>query len=302
MKKSKVFLSLIIATAAVTAAVNIFNDTNTIVTVSTVSSQSYAPYLVLSGNLESSNYVMHSQNSAVVSKVYVKKGDDIKKGEPICSIDKEATAALVNISGQESSFQTEILAQQTGKISEVNVKSGSVLSEGDEILSYNGKGGMQITVLVSESKIGKISIGQRAEITGNGFENNCYDAYVCSIGETAKKISLGGNKIVVVDVVLKINNPDDTLKEGFTAKVKLFTDTERDVCVVPYTAVLQDDNGEYVYIYNKGKAVRANIRTGQELLEGYEVLEGICEGNIVITSPLNIKKDKSNVSIISEET
>ena len=154
---------------------------------------------------------------------------------------------------------------------------------------------MLVTALVSESKISSVKEGQKAEITGDGFGNKSYTAYVSSIGKTAKKVAVGNGKIVVVDVVLEIENPDDALKSGFTAKVKLFTEAAQNLLVVPYTAVLQDDDGEYVYVYNNGRAVRKNIKTGRELENGYEILSGIDANSIVITSPLDVSKNAAAV-------
>ncbi len=175
--------------------------------------------------------------------------------------------------------------------------SGSI-SETDYVEASTGMvktDAMLVTALVSESKISSVKEGQRAEITGDGFENKSYTAYVSSIGKTAKKVTVGNSKIVVVDVVLEIENPDDALKSGFTAKVKLFTEDAQNVIVVPYSAVLQDDGGEYVYIYYDGIATRRDIKTGRELENGYEVISGIDADSIVITSPLDISGNSAAV-------
>lgn len=183
------------------------------------------------------------------------------------------------------------------------ILSGSI-SETDYVEASTGavvNDAMLVTVLVSESKISAVKEGQKAEITGDGFENKSYTAYVSSIGKTAKKVAVGSGKIVVVDVVLEIENPDDDLKSGFTAKVKLFTDNARNVTVLPYSAVMQDEVGEYVYLYSNGKAIRAKVKTGGELADGYEVLSGVDAGDFVITSPLDIGDGSVSVFVEKQE-
>lgn len=154
---------------------------------------------------------------------------------------------------------------------------------------------MLVTALVSESKISQVREGQRAEVTGEGFGNKSYTAYVASVGKNAKKVAVGSSKIVVVDVVLEIESPDDALKSGFTAKVKLFTEDAQNVIVVPYSAVLQDESGEYVYVYYDGRALKRNVKTGRELENGYEIVSGIDTSSIVITSPLEVSGDSAAV-------
>ena len=200
-----------------------------------------------------------------------------------------AVTAAVNIF-RDNEVGVSVSTVKKQEYSPYLLLSGSI-SETDYVEASTGavkRDAMLVNVLVSESKISSVKEGQMAEITGDGFENKSYIAYVSSIGKTANKVVLGTGKIVVVDVLLEIENPDDALKSGFTAKVKLFTDEAQEVTVLPYSAVLQDDDGEYVYIYSNGKAVKASVKTGRELANGYEVLEGVKAGDVVITSPLDI--------------
>ena len=205
------------------------------------------------------------------------------------------TAAFTILGDSEVGVTVSRVKQQ--EYSPYILLSGSI-SETDYVEASTGAvktDAMLVTAVVSESKISSVREGQKAEITGDGFENKSYTAYVSSIGKSAKKVTVGSSKVVVVDVVLEIENPDDALKSGFTAKVRLFTDEAQNVIVVPYSAVLQDDGGEYVYVYNDGKAVRRNIKTGRELENGFEAVSGLDAGSIVITSPLDISGDSAPV-------
>lgn len=156
---------------------------------------------------------------------------------------------------------------------------------------------MKVTTMVGEANISRISLGQKAEITGNGFKGKTYYATVAKIGDTAKKVSVGNAKTVAVEVCLAVDNPDDALKSGFTAKVKIFTDNKSNVITAPYSSVLQDESGEYVYVYDGEKAVRTAVKTGRELASGYEILSGLRTGDLVITYAKDIKKNNSAVNV-----
>ena len=53
--------------------------------------------------------------------------------------------------------------------------------------------------------------------------------------------------------------------------------------MVPYEAVKADKNGkEFVYKYSAGKAVKTYITTGKEYNDGFEVLDGISSGDVII--------------------
>lgn len=156
-----------------------------------------------------------------------------------------------------------------------------------------------VTALIGETNISEISVGNRAQITGNGFKGS-FDAGVSKIGKNAKKVTVGTSKIVAVEVVLEVYNADESLKQGFTAKAKIFTEDESVITVVPYVSVMQDEKGEYVYVYNNGQAEKTYVKTGRELENGFELISGLSENATVITSPKLLNSDSVSVSVAVE--
>ncbi|MEE1280248.1 MAG: efflux RND transporter periplasmic adaptor subunit [Oscillospiraceae bacterium] len=301
MKKSRFFLVVLIVAAAFTAAANIFFDNVPTVSIVKISEQPFAEHISLSGTLEDSDYIIVSETNAVIADVLVKKGDSVAVGQTVCTVDDRATQAMAELSGQSlESSPKEIVSNRAGKVISVGVKNGEMIGEGETVVKLESGGSMQVTAMVGESNIADIKLGQKAEITGSGFKGKTYQATVIKIGETAKKVSVGNVKTVAVEVCLSVDNPDDALKSGFTAKVKIFTEDKSPILVVPYSAVLQQDEGEYVYLYNGEKAVKTSVKTGRELSDGYEIIEGLWQGDVVITSAQKIKKNNCAVNVNSE--
>lgn len=71
--------------------------------------------------------------------------------------------------------------------------------------------------------------------------------------------------------------------------------TQKNETIVPYSAVRQDDNGEYIYTLESGKAVKKYILTDAESDKGFLVKDGIEEGEILIIEPDNIKENGESV-------
>ncbi|MBQ6797359.1 MAG: hypothetical protein IJP10_05010 [Clostridia bacterium] len=61
--------------------------------------------------------------------------------------------------------------------------------------------------------------------------------------------------------------------------------------VVPFCAVRQDDEGEFVYLLEEGKAKKNYITTEAECDAGFRVSHGIEENMLVILQPDSIKSD-----------
>jgi len=58
-----------------------------------------------------------------------------------------------------------------------------------------------------------------------------------------------------------------------------------DVLMVPLTSLIEEDEKEYVWIVENGRAKRVEIKTGASSLNNIEVTEGLEEDNVVILRP-----------------
>ena len=140
-----------------------------------------------------------------------------------------------------------------------------------------------VQIYVPEQDISKVRLGQSAEITGEAFPGVIYEGTVDKISDVASKIQAGNIQKTAVEVTVAINEPDDVLKHGYTATVKLSTSEPSVMTLVPYEAVNQDDNGEFVYILTDGKAYKRYVETGRELSSGIELKTPIEDSEKIIT-------------------
>ena len=170
------------------------------------------------------------------------------------------------------------------------VKSVSVKKiEYEDTLELNGSivknaanGEMSVVAYVGEKDISLVREGQSAEITGDAFPDCVYTGEVSEIAENAVLQSKGGIQKSVVEVRISIDCPDKNLRAGYTAAAKLRVSDPETITIVPYEAVKQDDDGEYVYILENNAAVKKYIATGRELSDGIEVTYGIDASDRVI--------------------
>ena len=140
-----------------------------------------------------------------------------------------------------------------------------------------------VQTFVPEQDISRVEPGQVAEITGEAFPDMVFRGSVDRISDTASKVQFGNVQKTAVEVKIKIDSPDDILKQGYTASVKLITSEPSTMSLVPYEAVNQDDSGEFVYILRDGRAEKLYIETGAELSGGIELKTPIYDSEKIIT-------------------
>lgn len=144
---------------------------------------------------------------------------------------------------------------------------------------YNENNAWFVAASVDEGNIGSVEVGQSVTITGAAF-SEVLDGTVESISDEA--VSQNGKTLV--PVVIRINGGDN-LKSGYSAQSSILVDEVRLLNTLPYDVIRQDDEGEYVYVYDSNKAVMKRIETGVELTDEAEIISGISEKSEVILTP-----------------
>lgn len=234
----------------------------------------------------------------VIDKFSVNIGDEINVGDEIATVDRRSSAALIESLGQvrmlaipASDLETavamipeKITSDCTGKVIST-APSGAAIQSGSSIASVSKTEDLSVTAAISELDIAKVTLGQKARITLAAYPGETFSGTITDIAQTARDQYNGAVLETVVDVTVTPDLPDDRLKSGLSADVEITLGEPREICVVPYAAIGQDDGGEYVYVYENGSSVRRNITTGAEFADGTEITSGVDKNDIIFKEP-----------------
>ena len=173
-----------------------------------------------------------------------------------------------------------VKADFDGVVTECNVKSGNVVSEGTPLFKIVNCDDLKVTVMISKYDIGQIKKGQRAEIT---IADRTYQGEVTRINHVATSDDSDKTKVAVE---VHIDDPDDSLILGLEADVTIYTDEQKDVLIIPYSAFYSDDDGDYCYVIEDGIIVKKYITAGFTTPDHVEVKDGLNDGDMVITDSI----------------
>ena len=255
---------------------------------------------------------------SLIKEIYVSPGDKVTRGQPVMSVTTAASAAsaapeeeasgqtygdlLNSYYGQTESgipagllgesaaspepAEEEITAPVDGEVTSVFAEEQGYADPNSPVMTITSVSDLQIRLSVNESQISDIELGQRAQITGVGFKNSSYSGTVKSISSEAKQLVSVTGQETVVEVVVSVENPNEDIKPGFTAKAKIITSQDSNVLIAPYEAVRADENGnEYVYKLEGKRAVRTPITTSTEFENGFQVISGLNRNDSIIINP-----------------
>ena len=102
-------------------------------------------------------------------------------------------------------------------------------------------------------------------------------------------------------VVAQFKDPTGRLRTGMFGRVRIVYDERADALVVPRSALVGDDKDASVFVVEDGTAKRRQVRLGYADGGQVEVVDGMSEGEQVVTLGQAALRDGSKVQIINPE-
>ncbi len=170
-----------------------------------------------------------------------------------------------------------VVAPTSGLILSRNVEVGQIVSPGSAALFRLAEGGqMEMQAQLSQQDLALVHAGMGAQVTPVGSDRS-FSGTVWQVAPAIDpKTRLG---------MVRITVPYDALmRPGGFAEARI-TAGSTSVPLLPQSAVLSDDNGNYVYIANaKNEVERRNIRIGTVDDRGVTIAEGLTGNEAVVLS------------------
>lgn len=225
--------------------------------------------------------------------------------------------------------KTTIYAPMAGTVSDLNKEQGEIAIgsqfQEDVIMVIADLSEMEAQVMVDENDIVSVAIGQEAEIEVDALPDQVLRGVVEEIANSANVAGSGGSaQKTEFEIKIRIVEPPATLRPGMTASADVFTKTNEDALSVPIQSVAirtvdqltmqgesredaekrftadRDGFVEIVFCIEEGKAVAKQVKTGIQSDEFIEILEGLDEGNEVVTGSYRaISRDLDNGAAVA---
>lgn len=221
------------------------------------------------------------------------------------SIQKEKQSNQVQISQINRSIQTmekslEILrnnkknflitAPETGRLTSFEPVLGKSFQAGESIGKIDSKRGYKLAADVDEFYLEKVREGLKGQVE---FKGKNLEVIVTKVIPEVKS----GHFTVELAFTSKENI---VLQDGLSFGVKLILSERNKILVLPKGSFNQETAGKWIFVVKGNKAERRNIKLGRENPSYYEVLEGLKEGESVVTSSYSDYKDIEELSINNE--
>jgi RND family efflux transporter MFP subunit len=287
----------------------------------TVVPKEFKHYLEVQGKVDSDKNVLISYKAAgTVTKIYVNKGDYVKAGSVLATIDDETMIKSVqevqtnlNLAKTIYEKQKSLWEQKVG--TEIQYLQAKTTYEGlqkrygqiqdqqdaykvratingtvDEI--YPNEGELAAPGLPAFRIIDVTGFKVMAEI-GEGYIDNVKKGDKVSLYFPDINYTMETTVKVVSDIISNVNrtfnvefdlkNAPKNLKANMLAYVKIQDYSKPSSIVIPINVVQHSEAGDFVYTVVNNKAVKTFVKLGSTYRTDTEVISGIKEGDQIVT-------------------
>ncbi len=236
-----------------------------------------------------------------------------------------------NLNGSRDTLsKTTVRAPLDGVVTALPIKQGEVTvigtmnNAGTQLMTVSDMATVEAVLMVDETDVPNVKVGQKAIVTVDAYPNHPFDGIVTEVGNSPilpNDPDLQGltttSDAINFKVRVKVVNPPDTIRPGFSVTADVITGTKPGVLTIPLSAVVVRDSPkkektasgkvkteEGAYVLKAGKAEFANIQTGLSGELAVEVKGGVTAGQEIITGPfkaLRSIKDGDKVVVEKEK-
>jgi HlyD family secretion protein len=212
-----------------------------------------------------------------------------------------------------------------GLVSRLNIEEGETVlvgtmnNPGTVLLTVADMSVVQAELEVDETDIIDVALGQPAKVEIDAFPDREFTGRVTKIGSSSLETQMQQRQATMFEVEVTLDTEVLDARPGFSCTADITTATRLDVVSVPIQAltvreVYPDAEGnlhprtrdeewpppaaavegeeiEGVFVHRDGRAVFAPVKIGIAGEQYFEVLEGLREGDEVLTGPFDAVRD-----------
>jgi HlyD family secretion protein len=216
---------------------------------------------------------------------------------------------------RDSLSKTTVTAPLDGVVTSLPIKEGEVTvigtmnNAGTQLLTISDMASVEAVMMVDETSMPQVKIGQRATLTIDAYPNRKFEGTVTEVGSSPipkndpDLLTLVANSEAInFKVKIRIDNPPDTIRPGFSVTADIVTGHRDSATAIPIQALVvrdvpkkdkvpaagRSETEEGVYTIKDGKLEFVKVKTGiaGELM--IEALDGPKPGQEIVTGPFKV--------------
>ena len=192
-----------------------------------------------------------------------------------------------------------LVAPISGAIARRGIEVGEQAAPGMPVFTIITTDPIQVRVGVPESEIGRIRVGQSAEVRVPALPNHRFEGRVKLISAAADPMSRTYN------VKISMANPGRVLRPGMIAEARIQQDSRTNALTIPANSVVRDADGAtqvFVYSAKDQKVYARRVTVGSAYGKEVEVTSGLTAAEMIVVGGQHRVREGSKVEVSAATT
>jgi membrane fusion protein (multidrug efflux system) len=221
-----------------------------------------------------------------VKELRVEAGDKASRGQVLAIVDRDQAGLKF--------ADAEVTSTIDGVVKSVLAEVGSTVSVAAPLFQVVDVQTLEVAVNVPEKRIGRIRVGQPAEISVLAYPGRSFAARVSRLDPVVDPASR------TMEVRLRVDNSARALKPGMFASARILLRQEPKILLVPLAALVDRGGGQVVFVVREDRAREVPVKVAfvEEELAALE--NGVQAGDRVVVVGQQNLNDGDEVMVAEE--
>ena len=281
------------------------------------------------------------KTGGIIQKLHVREGESVRKGEVMVQLDlseiraqvkqaqiglekanrdltragnlyRDSVVTLEQYQNAESAYELAksrksvadfnlkhslIKAPADGQVLKLLVEANELIAPGHPALLFaSTENDWVVRASLTDKDVVKLALGDSGSVSMDAFPGKLFSGEIIELGSVADPVS----GTYEVELLLLQALPE--FRTGFISSVEVYPAKRSRSLVVPIEALLDaSDNSAYLFTFENGVAVRKRVKIGRILDERVVILDGLTEGELVITDGAKFLSHEEKVHAVNLE-
>ncbi len=182
------------------------------------------------------------------------------------------------ISQLHTNVHFPLLSPYKGTVIEKHITLGELTNPEETLFAIANLEVLWIVLNIYEKDLVRVQLGQKVSVDVSAFPGEEFMGHISYISDVIEEATR------TVEVRIEINNSKRVLKPGMFATARIATSVPLEIFTVPLTAIQRIHDKKVVFIHRGDSLFESRrVKTGREFESDIELLEGVEEGEEVVT-------------------
>lgn len=195
---------------------------------------------------------------------------------------------------------TKLKAPANGAIATVNIEENENTQPGLPVVILTAGSDIEVKISIPEILISQVKEQSEVTVTFDAIPNSEFKATITEVGVATTGMG------TTYPVTATLQSQDDRIRPGMAASVTLNFEAgdQKERILVPTHSVVEDREGRFVYTVQPvasetgfGIIQRQPVTIGELTADGIEILQGLSDGDLVVTAGVSRISDSLKVRL-----